>query len=419
MIAIVLATAGMTLRSAEAQLTVNSGTNTISTGTSVTTTTVATGASDTGTLIVTTSGSLNASSTLTAGSSGTGVLRVTGGYVSNTSGLIGSGSGSNGTATVSSGTWANNTSLVVGASGTGTLTLNGGLVIANSSLPRGACGTINLNSGGTLQIGSGVSDGVLLGGTGALTNNGTLIFSRHSSIYSGVLSGSGAVVKQTSTTLTLSGSSSYSGGTTITGGTLAIGNANALGTGNLTVNGGTLGGSGTLGALVTVQSGGVLSPGNSPGALAAAALDLQAGSTTLMQVIGSGSSAGVAGTDYDQVRITTASSLTYGGNLVLSFIDTPLFANGTMFSLFYFTGTAGGAFNSVMTASGSSSYSGMTFRYNPNGNWYTPDTSNGQYLAFNPASGRLAVVPEPSTWVMSVIGAGAMALKTRRRRRAA
>ena len=33
-------------------------------------------------------------------------------------------------------------------------------------------------TGGTLQIGVGSTGGVLLGGTGALTNNGTLIFNR-------------------------------------------------------------------------------------------------------------------------------------------------------------------------------------------------------------------------------------------------
>lgn len=136
-----------------------------------------------------------------------------------------------------------------------------------------------------------------------------------------------------------------------------------------------------------------------------------------MQVIGSGSAAGTAGTDYDQVHITTANSLTYGGELVLSFISSPLFDNGTMFSLFQFTGTAGGGFTSVTTAAGSSSYSGMTFQHNANGNWYTPDTSRGQYLVFDPATGRLSIVPEPSTWVMAAIGVGLVALKARRRKR--
>jgi len=75
--------------------------------------------------------------------------------------------------------------------------------------------------------------------------------------------------------------------------------------------------------------------------------------------------------------------------------------------------------DSLTTADGSSSYSGMTFQHNANGNWYTPDASRGQYLVFDPASGRLLIVPEPSPWVLAAIGAAAVALKARRRRRAA
>jgi len=61
----------------------------------------------------------------------------------------------------------------------------------------------------------------------------------------------------------------------------------------------------------------------------------------------------------------------------------------------------------------------MTFQHNANGNWYTPDTSRGQHLVFDPASGRLSIVPEPSTWVLACLGAAAVGLKARRRSRAA
>ncbi|MEN9667686.1 MAG: hypothetical protein RLZZ326_4049 [Planctomycetota bacterium] len=61
----------------------------------------------------------------------------------------------------------------------------------------------------------------------------------------------------------------------------------------------------------------------------------------------------------------------------------------------------------------------MTFQHNANGNCSTLDTSNGQYLAFNPASGQLVIVPEPSTWVLACLGAAAGALKARRRSRVA
>ena len=75
--------------------------------------------------------------------------------------------------------------------------------------------------------------------------------------------------------------------------------------------------------------------------------------------------------------------------------------------------------DSLTTAEGSSSYSGMSFQHNADGNWYTPDTSRGQYLVFDPASGRLLIAPEPSTWVLASIGAAAVGLQARRRSRAA
>jgi len=322
--------------------------------------------------------------------------------------------------------------------GTGALTLSGSnTYTGGTTLTAGTLGVGNASAlgsgnlavnGGTLDLKgnsitvatlSGSSGGIITSSTtGAVTLTGS---SASDATYGGAIqngTGTVAFVKRGAGTLTLSGTSTYSGATTVSAGTLLV-NGSLTNSAVTVGNGGTLGGSGTLGALVTVLSGGTLSPGNSPGALAAAELDLQAGSTTFMQVVGSGSAAGVAGTGYDQMRITTASRLTYGGELVLSFIDSPLFDNGTLFSLFYFTGTAGGGFTSVRTASGSSSYSGMAFQYNANGNWYTPDNLNGQYLVFSPASGQLAIVPEPSTWVMAAIGAGLVALKARRRKRAA
>lgn len=81
----------------------------------------------------------------------------------------------------------------------------------------GASSTINLDATGTLEIGTATTGGLLLGGTGSLVNNGTLIFNRsNASAYSGDLSGSGALVEQDAGTLTLSGSNGFTGGTTLT-----------------------------------------------------------------------------------------------------------------------------------------------------------------------------------------------------------
>jgi hypothetical protein len=185
----------------------------------------------------------------------------------------------------------------------------------------------------------------------------------------------------------------------------------------------TLGGSGTLGALLAVQSGGVLSPGNSPGALAAAVLDLQAGSATLMEVIGSGASAGTAGTDYDQIQITTSGGLTYGGSLDFQFGNTTKFLNGTAFDLFAFTGFSVGHFSSVVST-GTSLYGGSSFS-RTGGTWTS--TIGDQLLTFSELTGRLAfassasgvpeIDPAMGSSALSLV-AGVLAMIEQRRRRA-
>ncbi|MGX5839465.1 autotransporter outer membrane beta-barrel domain-containing protein [Mesorhizobium sp. ArgA1] len=92
-------------------------------------------------------------------------------------------------------------------------------------------------SAGTLQLGNGGMSGSI---TGNVTNNGTLVFDRSNGlILAGVISGSGGVVQQGSSTTALTGDNTYSGGTTISAGTLQLGNRGTSGsiTGDVTNNG--------------------------------------------------------------------------------------------------------------------------------------------------------------------------------------
>ncbi|MDA5192666.1 autotransporter-associated beta strand repeat-containing protein [Alphaproteobacteria bacterium LMG 31809] len=103
-------------------------------------------------------------------------------------------------------------------------------------------GQNTIDSGTTLQIGNGSTSGNL--GTGAVENNGSLIFNRADSVTQrGAISGSGTLRQSGSGTLILTANNSYSGPTAIeAGATLQVGNggtSGTLGTGAVT-NAGTL-----------------------------------------------------------------------------------------------------------------------------------------------------------------------------------
>ena len=173
-------------------------------------------------------------------------------------------------------------------------------------------------------------------------------------------------------------------------------------------SGATFGGSGSLGSSLTVESGGILAPGGvSPGSIAGVltvgSLNLNAGSSTAMQIAGAGSGSGVAGTGYDSIVVSGSDSLSYGGELSLMFSNASDFVLGTTFNLFSHSGSAAGALEHV-TARGSGNYAGLSFTSDGSGNWYSNDTASHQYLKFSLSTGNLVVVPEPSTWAMAIVG---------------
>ena len=90
---------------------------------------------------------------------------------------------------------------------------------------------------GTLQIGNGGATGSI---TGNVVDNDALAFDRNNVIaFSGIISGSGALVQIGSGKLVLSASNSYTGGTLVSSGVLDVQNSMALGSGAVTLNPGT------------------------------------------------------------------------------------------------------------------------------------------------------------------------------------
>ncbi|MBB4837361.1 autotransporter-associated beta strand protein [Sphingomonas kyeonggiensis] len=144
------------------------------------------------------------------------------GTISGSGGLTKAGSGVFTLAGANSYTGATNVSA-------GTLRLDGGSITGGGALSVASGATLDVN-GGSLVAGTLSGAGRVLLGSGSLSAGGSA-----NSSFTGVISGTGSLVKTGTGTLTLGAANTYSGGTTVTGGTLAAGIANAFGSGVLTV----------------------------------------------------------------------------------------------------------------------------------------------------------------------------------------
>ncbi|MGO4391388.1 autotransporter-associated beta strand repeat-containing protein [Variovorax sp. M-6] len=150
-----------------------------------------------------------------AGVFGSGILAASGGAIAASTGGL---------------TLGNN--ITLGASGlsvagTNALTLSG-VISGVGGLTQNGMGTLTLSGANTYTGGTTIITGALQGDTtslrGDIVDHATLVFNQNvNGIYNGTLSGTGALVKQGSGTLTLSGNNSYSGTTQIDAGTLALG----------------------------------------------------------------------------------------------------------------------------------------------------------------------------------------------------
>lgn len=135
-------------------------------------------------------------------------------------------------------------------------------------------GTTTINNGGTLQLGADVAGGSATGGIAAVSpivDNGALVINRSNDVLlGGAISGTGTLTQQGNGVTTLTGANAYLGTTTVSAGTLLVNGNQSGATGATTVrSAATLGGSGTIGGDVTVNDGGILSPGSTgPGTLA-------------------------------------------------------------------------------------------------------------------------------------------------------
>lgn len=263
---------------------------------------------------------------------------------------------------------------------------------------RGATETINGLSGtGTIRRGSNTDTSTLRVGA----NNATASFG--GTIENGT--GTMALTKTGSGTQTITATSTttYTGETKVDQGTLVI-NGN-ISTSSLTTvaSGAYLGGDGTVGAL-TVNSGGFVTPGNSPGILTVDGDYTQAGTYTAEVT---GTTAGVGG--YDQIGVSGSVDIT-GGSLTTIFSGSGYAAGNLLFILLNdgtdaITGTYTGFAQGDVVAT----YGGLDWIIS-----YNADSASNTFTgALNGNDIALYAIPEPSAALLG--GMGILLLLRRRR----
>ena len=379
--------------------------------------------------------------TLVLGTSNTysGGTSVSGGtlLVNNSSG---SGTGSGGV-TVGSGTTLGGngtisgdvglTAATIGSAGNA-LTLGGNLTTAGAS---NVAASSTVNVGGTTTVSSGAltingalgvngaiagSGAVVVGSTGSLTGNATIA---NATTISGGTFGSSGNTLTLGSTLGATGDNSIAsnvtvnvaGTTTISSGVFTVNGTLGGAGGKIVGSTATLGGSGTLSGDITVQTGGFLTPGNSPGSLVVGDNLYLAGTVTIEL---GGTAFTLNGTeDYDRIKLSGATAtLDLSGSTLNvaqwnSFVPVP----GDKFGIFQMesgatiSSTLGGFAEGATVATIGGQVIKITYVADFGDSGAIALTGGNDIALYTP-------IPEPSAYA-ALVGFGATALALYRRRR--
>ncbi len=232
----------------------------------------------------------------------------------------------------------------------------------------------------------------------------------------------------------LGGTNTYTGGTVLYGGTLVAASNNALGTGNISFSGGrlsiasgvvisnpvsfsgsaTLGGNGTWGSPIAVTGGVDLAPGNSVGLLTfSSGTTWGVGGIYDVEVQTAG---GARGTGYDSIDVTggLTFSATLGSPFTLRLIS--LDGSGNPGNVGDFNSSIGYAWliahTDGITGFNVAAIQIQTTNFTNSigaGGFYVTTVGNDVYLNFSP-------VPEPSTYLLMLLGLGTGTFLWRKKR---
>jgi fibronectin-binding autotransporter adhesin len=235
-----------------------------------------------------------------------------------------------------------------------------------------------------------------------MANYGTMAF-EHSAgttnMLSGNLSGTGTILLNGGT-LIMTGTNLYNGATAVSNGTLLVNGIHG-GAGMITVyTNATLGGGGELRSMVSVQNGGVLSPGNSPGTLTVTTnVTFEAGATYAVELAATNS--------YDRLQFT-------GGYLTINdaYLHVDLSFPAAIGDTFTIVGGAGAPLTQVGQFA---SNTPTPFQINPTSG-YTNTLLQVAYNTGDSASDiTLTVIPEPATFGLLALFALAALLRRKNR----
>lgn len=329
----------------------------------------------------------------------------------------------------------------------GTTTISGG-VLAVSSLANGSSpssigqstttGTnLVINSGTLRYIGTGSSTNRLfqIGGSGAgstgtldasgtgavnFTGTGNIVYGTNNQTRTLVLTGTSSAANTLALTINNNGSGAtsltkngtgtwvistggnYSGATTINGGLLVM-NGSAASSAVTVANTGTLGGSGSVGN-VTVQSGGAVAPGNSPGTLNTKNFSLLSGGALKFEI------GGVNAGQFDQINVVGTVSLAGSAQISLFGGYTPTLGDKVFVIVNDSTDAVTGTFANA-DVSNQITVGNTTFTVS-----YTDNSAGGG--SGNDVSLTVTnIVPEPASAGLLLLGLAALVGRRRRVKR--